>query len=188
MAKDSIVSNMENSLFYCAGKVEILGSALTSVGAVLRNNNVHDETLTMLVGGVYIGAVIGLVNNLLPNTDENSSNCLKITNAVIQVGLGVAAGLTAPLVGENYLHYNTKWNETAIDYFTGAAIATAGAIVIGTAVSCVVSCKYRVKDEDKTHLSIDDVFGELINEHGESGLLLKGLRHRPKNIFLTNRL
>jgi len=38
--------------------------------------------------------------------------------------------------------------------------------------------KYRVKEESKTHLSIDDVFGELIDEHGEPGLLLKGLRHR----------
>lgn len=37
--------------------------------------------------------------------------------------------------------------------------------------------KYRVK-EDKAHLSIEDVFGDLINEHGEPGLLLKGLRHR----------
>ncbi len=38
--------------------------------------------------------------------------------------------------------------------------------------------KYRVKDENKTHLSIEDVFGDLINEHSEPGLLLKGLRHR----------
>lgn len=38
--------------------------------------------------------------------------------------------------------------------------------------------KYRVKKESKTHLSIADVFGALINEHGEPGLLLKGLRHR----------
>ena len=38
--------------------------------------------------------------------------------------------------------------------------------------------KYRVKDGSKNHLSIDDVFGDLINEHGEPGLLLKGLRHR----------
>ena len=38
--------------------------------------------------------------------------------------------------------------------------------------------KYRVKKENKTHLSIDDVFGDLINEHGEPGFLLKGLRHR----------
>lgn len=38
--------------------------------------------------------------------------------------------------------------------------------------------KYRVKEKNKNHLSIDDVFGALINEHGEPGLLLKGLRHR----------
>lgn len=38
--------------------------------------------------------------------------------------------------------------------------------------------KYRVKEENKTHLSIDDVFGDLIKERGEPGLLLKGLRHR----------
>lgn len=37
--------------------------------------------------------------------------------------------------------------------------------------------KYRIK-EDKTHLSIEDVFGDLIEEQGEPGLLLKGLRHR----------
>ncbi|WP_133139516.1 helix-turn-helix domain-containing protein [Legionella genomosp. 1] len=37
--------------------------------------------------------------------------------------------------------------------------------------------KYRIK-EDKASLSIEDVFGDLINEHGEPGLLLKGLRHR----------
>ncbi len=38
--------------------------------------------------------------------------------------------------------------------------------------------KYRVKEKSKTHLSIEDVFGNLINEHGEPGLLLKGLRHK----------
>lgn len=38
--------------------------------------------------------------------------------------------------------------------------------------------KYRVKEKNNIHLSIDDVFGDLINEYGESGLLLKGLRHR----------
>ncbi|HIF0232765.1 TPA: helix-turn-helix domain-containing protein [Legionella pneumophila] len=37
--------------------------------------------------------------------------------------------------------------------------------------------KYRVT-KDETHLSIEDVFGDLIDEQGESGLLLKGLRHR----------
>ena len=37
--------------------------------------------------------------------------------------------------------------------------------------------KYRIKEDNK-HLSIDDVFGDLIEEHGEPGLLLKGLRHR----------
>ena len=38
--------------------------------------------------------------------------------------------------------------------------------------------KYRVKEEGSVHLTIDEVFGDLINEHGEPGLLLKGLRHR----------
>ena len=38
--------------------------------------------------------------------------------------------------------------------------------------------KYRVKEENTTGLTIDEVFGDLINEHGEPGLLLKGLRHR----------
>ncbi|STX55565.1 Antitoxin PezA [Legionella beliardensis] len=38
--------------------------------------------------------------------------------------------------------------------------------------------KYKVKEGNKNNFSIDDVFGELIDEHGEPGLLLKGLRHR----------
>lgn len=38
--------------------------------------------------------------------------------------------------------------------------------------------KYRVNNKSKTHLSIDDVFGDLINEHSEPGLLLKGVRYR----------
>ncbi|STX81311.1 Antitoxin PezA [Legionella busanensis] len=38
--------------------------------------------------------------------------------------------------------------------------------------------KYKVKKENKNNFSIDDIFGELIEEHGEPGLLLKGLRHR----------
>lgn len=36
--------------------------------------------------------------------------------------------------------------------------------------------KYRVKEKSKINLSINDVFGDLITEHGEPGLLLKGLR------------
>ncbi|WP_158615009.1 helix-turn-helix domain-containing protein [Legionella septentrionalis] len=38
--------------------------------------------------------------------------------------------------------------------------------------------KYKVKEGDKSHSSIEDIFGDLINEYGEPGLLLKGLRHR----------
>lgn len=38
--------------------------------------------------------------------------------------------------------------------------------------------RYRVKDDNESYLSIDDVFGDLISEHGEPGLLLRGLRHR----------
>lgn len=38
--------------------------------------------------------------------------------------------------------------------------------------------KYRVKEKSENDLSIEDVFGDLISEHGEPGLLLKGLRHR----------
>jgi DNA-binding XRE family transcriptional regulator len=38
--------------------------------------------------------------------------------------------------------------------------------------------KYRVEDMQKSNLTIDEVFGDLIDEHGEPSLLLKGLRHR----------
>lgn len=46
------------------------------------------------------------------------------------------------------------------------------------ALPVTVMEKYKIDQKDKSHLTIEDVFGELIDEHGEPGLLLKGLRHR----------
>ena len=37
--------------------------------------------------------------------------------------------------------------------------------------------KYKVADNEDT-VSIDDVFGDLISQYGESGVLLKGLRRK----------
>lgn len=132
--------DMEKSIFSYAGRCGIYFSAATALGSLVRGTRVHDESLTMLVGGVYNGVIFGFLNQLLPETTENSSNCLKITKAVLQVGLGVAATLTAPQAGEDSLHYNVKWDETVTDCYTGAAIGAAAVIVVGAAIMGGITC------------------------------------------------
>ncbi|MBA2648458.1 MAG: helix-turn-helix transcriptional regulator [Legionella sp.] len=46
------------------------------------------------------------------------------------------------------------------------------------AVPVRVIDQYKVVPEKDDYMSIEDTFRDLINEHGESGVLLKGLRSR----------
>jgi len=44
------------------------------------------------------------------------------------------------------------------------------------AVPCKIIEQYKISSDTNTHVSVDDVFSDLINEHGEPGVLLRGLR------------
>lgn len=111
-----------------------IGNAIgTSIGASIRNNNVHDETITNLTGGVITGAIAGLFACCLPKYNEDSSSALKFSVGILHSSLALAASLTAPLMGEALLHYDTKWSEVVTDDLIGGASllgATVGAAAL----------------------------------------------------------
>ncbi len=46
------------------------------------------------------------------------------------------------------------------------------------AVPIEIMERYKVKSDNKNYISVDDLLGNLTQGHGESGVLLKGLRYR----------
>lgn len=115
-----------------------IGNAIgTSIGASIRNNNVHDETITNLTGGVITGAIAGLFACCLPKIQEDSSSALKFSVGVLHSSLSLAASLTAPLMGEALLHYGTEWSDVVIDDLIGTATFVGGALALGCIVGGV---------------------------------------------------
>ncbi|MDI9818878.1 MULTISPECIES: hypothetical protein [unclassified Legionella] len=106
-----------------------IGNAIsTSIGASIRDNNVHDETVTTLTGGVITGAIAGLFACCLPEVKKNSSSALKFSVGILQSSLALAASLTAPLMGEAVLHYGTEWAEVVVDDLIGRATLISAAV------------------------------------------------------------
>lgn len=118
------------------------GSTLTAIGADIMGHSVQKEALTVLVGGVITGALAGTLGCCLPNTKDANLG-MKIAFGVLEMGLGLAASLTAPLMGERILNMGTSWGETVVDGLVGGSVLAAGAVGLAAAVAVrvgVLSC------------------------------------------------
>jgi hypothetical protein len=121
----------------CSGAMSIglVGAAVTAIGANIMGHSVHDEAMTVLTGGVITGALAGTFGCCLPDT-QNANLGMKIAFGVLKAGLGLAATLTAPLMGETILNLGTSWSDTVVDGLVGGSVVAAG--VIGLAATVVV--------------------------------------------------
>ncbi|MFA6302034.1 MAG: hypothetical protein WC627_02735 [Legionella sp.] len=120
-----------------------LGATLiVALGAIIRDNKVHDEALAVLVGGAINGAIAGLVHSCIPTTNEDSNSCLKFVTAVLDTALPITAFLTAPLMGEQYLGYGSSWGETVLDEIIESA-SIAGSVELAGATAVVAGCCYN---------------------------------------------
>jgi hypothetical protein len=117
-----------------------LGGALAvTIGASIRGNSVYNEALTILAGGAITGAFAGLVGCSIPTTNKDSEVRLRLAVGVINTALGLAAFLTAPLMGEQCLNLGTDWNQTVVDGLVGSATVAACSLGVAVAVGC---CTY----------------------------------------------
>lgn len=131
------MSNKFNNPVSTAITTALAGAAGVATGAAMRGNSVHNEALTILAGGAITGAIAGLVGCCIPETDKDFSRSAKFAIAAAQATLGLAATLTAQLMGEACLHLHTNWDETVKDQLAGTAAITAGVLAVGATVACV---------------------------------------------------
>lgn len=117
----------------------LFGAADVAVGAAVRQNDVHDEAMTMLVGGVITGAMAGVVGCMIPSA-RNVPVQIKLAIGILNVGLIVAAGLTAPLMGELILDNDTKWGRVIVDDLIGGAILLGGTIALVSPCALLACC------------------------------------------------
>lgn len=110
----------------------------TTIGAVVRHNDIHAEAMTTLVGGVISGAIAGTFGCCVPEADKNSSCCLQFSVAVLSKALVTAAALTAPLIGEKCLNLGITWGQTVIDGLIGDAILLGGVLAVGATCTGVL--------------------------------------------------
>lgn len=113
------------------------GAAIAATGAAIRDNAVHNEAMTILVGGVITGAIAGSVGCCVPQTNESSNLCLRLGLGVLDLGLNVAAFLSAPTMGELVMDLDVPWGRVLVDELIGSATLTGG--VLGVAATVGIS-------------------------------------------------
>lgn len=124
----------------------LVGALVAAIGASIRDNSVHDEAMTVLVGGVIVGAMAGTVGCCTSNPSENASACAKFTLGLLSAGIALTAFFTSPMMGELILDKDTNWDDVIIDEIVGGLSLTAGALgaaaVVGGAALCANAAQY----------------------------------------------
>lgn len=106
-----------------------LGSPIrVSIGASIRGNNVHEEALTVLYGGLVIGFICGVLGaGLIISKPKNE----QIYNVLLQW----CAILLTPLLGQRMNGYDSAtWTRVITDQLVGSCIIIGGV--------CVLICCY----------------------------------------------
>lgn len=109
------------------------GAAVTAMGAAINDQSVSNEALTVLVGGSLTGAMAGAINRVLWNaSDTPASWRLKMGSAL----LGLAASLTAPLMGKLILNNDNDWGQTVVDGVIGGAVLVGAGLTVKACTAC----------------------------------------------------
>ncbi|TAL62500.1 MAG: hypothetical protein EPN84_06360 [Legionella sp.] len=129
--------------------VSLSTAIIVSIGAAILQDNVHDNTVTVLAGGAITGAIAGVFAMCIPEAGKDASSCLKVGTAGLHSALVLAAKLTSPLMGEQLLHYGTSWGEVALDGLVGTGVllgvGVGCAALTGTAL-CITGCSFFGRD------------------------------------------
>ena len=116
-------------------------AACAALGAALRGNNVHNEAITMLVGGVQTGAMAGFLGMcVLPKITEESSLCTQVFSWLLTLVLEASAISTAPLIADAVEYPVDNEKDTVVDTFYGAGVISAVVVVLGVACCGVTVC------------------------------------------------
>jgi predicted membrane protein len=110
-----------------------LGAALAvTIGAAIRDHNIHKEAVTTLAGSATVGAMVGLLGLcILPRaTNENHSTAQKVFYSTMDLGFALTTLLTAPLMGERELGWGTEWKPMVEDNLIGTAILLAAPLAV----------------------------------------------------------
>lgn len=132
-AKKSPVSNpVTGAISYGLGC-----AAFVALGAAVRGHSVHDEAMTVLIGGVICGAIAGLLGSIL-------LILLPQTFAVAEYMLQLAALLVIPFVG----HQSHTWAEfnyvyVLIDILIGSAIIAGGVCALVSVIVFVTTFCFK---------------------------------------------
>jgi len=124
-----------------------IGSAISaSIGSAIQGHNVHNQTVTVLAGGAFTGALAGVIGILLPKRKEDDANynsTLNFCTNVLAISLHIGAYLLAQPAGEEFLKYGTQWGQVTVDELIGIAVVAAAAVGVGLSaavIGCVCCC------------------------------------------------
>ena len=136
--ENNTLRNPITGAFSCLGL-----AACAAGGATYRENNVHDEAITMLLGGVMTGAMAGALGMcIIPKVNKESSASTRFASWLITLGLEVAVVLTAPEMAEVVGYDTANKEDTIVDTFIGMGFATAVIVALGCLALCTCGIAY----------------------------------------------
>lgn len=118
------------------------GAACVAIGAAIRDNDVDDEAMTQMVGGVITGAIAGFLGYCYELKSSDQEQTLCSIKSALDIGLSFGALLTAQLMGEEILDRGTTWEDVVVDNLIGGSILAGGACAIGALVCGSVALEY----------------------------------------------
>ena len=161
-SNNNALSNPIRGAFTCLGM-----AACAATGAALRGNNVHNEAITMLVGGSLTGAMAGFLGMCaLPKITEESSLTTHVYSWLLASGLEVGAIFTAPLMAELVGYSVDNAKDTVVDTFMGIGVIGGGLVGLGACGLGLVCCAGTVFGGDNIGSDLENNFADIV-EKGE---------------------
>lgn len=115
-------------------------ATLTAIGTAIlgdKDRNILDDTMTVLIGGVTVGAMVSGVALCLPNNaTENNHLNLKLCLGA----LAVTAMLTAPLMGKEVMQLDTQYTSILLEEAVGAAAIAGATATVGVCILAAAGC------------------------------------------------
>ncbi len=115
----------------------LAGAAAAALGAVIRGNSVHNEAITVLVGGSVTGAIAGTLGCCIPGRTKEAPLTLMLCLGALESSLALAAALTAPLLGETIMHLGTTWSTIIIDELIASGVIVGGVVGLASVAGLV---------------------------------------------------
>lgn len=121
-----------------------------ALGAVVRNNSVHDEAMTVILGGVVCGAIAGFVGMMILISSPGS---FKIMDSLLQAG----AVFSLPAMGHLLRDYDSyKYTDIIIDMFVGGCIIGGGICCCVFVIFFTIGLSLDLKKRDTDNAPVEE--------------------------------